>query len=167
MQVLDLREDFATAVNLLGNERETFSEILLLDYCFRTIKSMETALANQKDFAEEVIARLLAKKSADRFYDWVKNRGIRDDIPVGSDHTPPNLTTPSSSKNNSPRPRPQETTTLPQFPFKEEQSIHSPPRTVKKPRFPSLTASETMGPPGTPGNPIIVEDSDDSSDIYY
>jgi len=114
MQVLDLREDFATAVNLLGNERETFSEILLLDYCFRTIKSMETAVANQKDFAEEVLARLLAKKSADQFYHWVKNRGIRDDVPVGSDHTPPDSTTSSSSSRNNP-PHLQETTILPRF----------------------------------------------------
>jgi hypothetical protein len=174
-QVLDRREDFATAINLLGNERETFSEIILLDYCLRTIKGMEATLANHRNFTEEVIARLVAKKSSDRFYEWVRNRGMRDNIPVGSDHTPPDSSdTPATdqSSQNEPlpipsRPRPQETTILPRFPLEEELSDYTPPPTIKKPQFISPTASEFLGPPGTPNNPIIVEGSDDSSDDFY
>jgi hypothetical protein len=175
MEVLQQREDFATAINLLGNTRDGLNDIVFLDYLFQTIKQSERALENQKRFARDRISRMLAKRSSTQFYRWMVRNGTGIEIPLGSEHTPPdssNDTLPPPSLQNTLLPIPPrrsppfdtaEWTTPPRFPYREHESDFSQPfRSHENPIFIPESEEEFEQRPslGTHENPIIISDSD-------
>jgi hypothetical protein len=98
------------AINLTNNDRTAFTEIVLLDYLFQTIRQKERQLEREKQLARDRITRLLSRKSSDQLYQWIinTNLNISSRLPIGSPHTPLETHTPSSISHlfHSPEPKP-------------------------------------------------------------
>jgi hypothetical protein len=153
-KAMQRREDFATAVNLLGNTREALTDMIFLDYLFQSIQDLENTLENQKRFAMDRISRVIAKESSTEFYRWVRHGETGREVPVGSDHTPPDSSTQNSGSSSNESLPIQPKVQLPLFVEEEDTR-----RILLEHQY--LEDSR----PGSSRNPIVIEDSDDEDSI--
>jgi hypothetical protein len=76
MNVLQRREDIATAIRLTDNDRTAYTEILLLDHIFQSIRQTEQHLQWEKECARYHVIRLLSRKLSDRLHAWIVNTNL-------------------------------------------------------------------------------------------
>jgi hypothetical protein len=68
MNVLQRREDIATTIHLTDNDHTAYTEILLLDHIFQSIRQTEQHLQWEKECARYRIIHLLSRKLLDRLH---------------------------------------------------------------------------------------------------
>jgi hypothetical protein len=110
MNALQRREDIATAIQLTNNDRTAYTDILLLDHLFQSIRQTKERLQWEKQCAQYRIICLLSRKSSDRLHTWIinKNLNISSQLLIGSPSTPLETHTPSpvSHSSHSAEPKP-------------------------------------------------------------
>jgi hypothetical protein len=110
MNVLQRREDIATAIWLTINDRTAYTDILLLNHLFQAIWQTEERLQWKKQCARYRIICLLSRKLSDRLHAWIVNTNlnISSQLPVGSPTTPLETRTPTplTHSSHSPSPKP-------------------------------------------------------------
>ena len=101
------RDHLASAVALLQGNPVSFAEFVFLDYLCRDLWKIRQNLLDQEHIARQQLIRFFQRRSTEQLYDWMLNQkyNCRQVIP-GSDHTPPDSTTSSSSHSSQSRPLP-------------------------------------------------------------
>jgi hypothetical protein len=160
MNVLQWREDIATAIRLTNNDRTAYTNILLLDHLFQAIRQTEEHLQWEKQCARYRIICLLSRKLLDRLHAWIVNTNlnISSQLPVGSPTTPLETWTPTplthSSHSLSPKP------------IHICQHTHSKIDRINHHREFLIQNFPEDQPEGTFANPILVKE-DDNKDIVF
>ena len=101
------RDHLASAVALLQGDPVSFAEFVFLDYLCRDLRRIRQNLLDQEHIARQRLIQFFQQRSTEQLYDWMLNRRYahRQVIP-GSDHTPPDSTTSSSTRSSQSRPLP-------------------------------------------------------------
>jgi hypothetical protein len=167
-QILRRREDLALIFSLIDNEPVAYNQILFIDHILHTILSLEQQLFAQRKTLQNQLDSFFARDSTTKVYEYVQAKIEENEE---RQRNPERKPTPYPSHARS--------SSLSSY-NESADPLPIPPPTVKKPKFSqtppvnpyrfSPTASQTCmqsyGPPGSLGNPIIVEDSDDEEDSY-
>jgi hypothetical protein len=159
MKAFSRQEDVATAINLLDNEWQAFTEVLFLNHSFQSIKQLKNRLENEKRAARDWISRLLAKEKFDRLYQWIirQSLGLNEDLPLGDDTPPPVkwlspiVISSSSSSHIIPK---QVCPQVRHYTKSENEAVNLRQEFLNK-NFPEDC------PPGLFGNPVLIEDDDE------
>jgi hypothetical protein len=158
MNVLQRREDIATAIRLTNNNRTAYADIILLDHLFQAIRQTEECLLWEKQCARNRITCLLSRKSSDQLHAWIinTNLNIPSRLPIGSPRTPLKTRTPTplSHSSHSAEPKP---ICIRQHTRSEIDRINHRQEFLLQ-NFPEDQ------PEGSFANPVVVEDDEDDED---
>ena len=93
------QDHLASAVALLQGDPVSFAEFVFLDYLCCDLRKIRQNLLDQEHIARQQLIRFFQQRSTEQLYDWMLNRRYaRRQVIPGSDHTPPDSTTSSSSR---------------------------------------------------------------------
>jgi hypothetical protein len=155
MNILQRREDIATAIRLTNNNRTAYADIVLLDHLFQAIRQTEEHLLWEKQCTRDRITRLLSRKSSDQLHAWIinTNLNIPSSLPVGSPRTPleTHTPTPLSHFSHSAEPKP----------IRIRQHTHSEIDRINHRQEFLLQNFPEDQPKGSFANPVVVEDDED------
>ena len=100
-------DHLASAVALLQGDPISFAEFIFLDYLCHDLRKIRQNLLDQEHIARQRLIRFFQRWSTKQLYDWMLNRKYnRWQVIPGSNHTPPDSTTSSSSHSSQTRPLP-------------------------------------------------------------
>jgi hypothetical protein len=155
MNILHHREDIATAIHLTNNNCTAYTEILLLNHLFQTIRQTEQQLEWEKQCARDHITCLLSRKLSDQLHAWIINTNldIPSRLPVRSPHTPPETRTPTPETHSSHSAEPK--------PIQIRQHTRSKIDHINHRRELLMQNFPEDQPKGLFANPIVIEDSND------
>ena len=147
---------------MLQGDPVSFAEFVFIDYLCRDLRRMRQNLQDQEQVARQRLLQFFERESTDQLFDWMlEQRYAQQQVVPGSDHTPPDSSSPSSRQSSQSRPLPK----LPRYPRTPPIPIRTSPtitearrrqwrREFLKEEFPEDPLE------GTRENPIIVETTD-------
>ena len=155
-------DHFSQAIALLKGDPVSFAEFIFIDYLCRDLQKMRQNLIDQEQVTRQRLLRFFERESTDELFDWMlEQKYAHQQVIPGSDHTPPDTSSPSSRQSSQSQPLPK----LPQFSRTPPLRIRTSPTITEARRCQwrrEFLEEEFPEDPleGTRENPIIVETTD-------